>query len=262
MDFALGLVVMLLGFTSAFFSGLLGIGGGITMIPLLLFVLPALGFEPLDMRFVAGLSMVQVLFSALSGVIVHHRNRFVSRELVLYMGSGSLMGSLMGGIASGAIPSRVLSTVFACLTLVGIVMMLLPARDLDVSASSDEVRFNRVLAFLIALMIGTMAGMVGVGGAFILVPLMLYVLKVPIRTTIGSALGIVLLGAMAGSVGKISTGQVIYWLAGAAVIGALPGAQVGGLVSRRLQTGNLRRVLVVVLAAVAAKMWYDLLAGG
>ncbi|MBI2954262.1 MAG: sulfite exporter TauE/SafE family protein [Chloroflexi bacterium] len=236
--------------------------GAITMIPLLLFVPPALGFPPLDMKTVAGLSMVQVVFATFSGVVAHRRNESVNRDLVLFMGGGSLIGSLAGGVFSSYMSSRALSFVFATLALSALILMLLPPRRVQPAITAANVEFNRILAFFMAVTVGSIAAMVGAGGAFIFIPLMLFVLKIPTRIAIGSTLGVVFLGAFAGAVGKISTGQVVFPLAAALVIGALPGAQIGGLLSKRVRPGLLRNLLTAFITAAAIKMWYDLLAGG
>jgi len=93
------ITLLLLGLGRGFLSGLLGLGGAIFMIPLLLYVPPLLGVGHLDMKQVAAISMVQVLFAPLSGVIVHHKNRFVSKSL-LYMGVSNAAGNLTGSIFS------------------------------------------------------------------------------------------------------------------------------------------------------------------
>ncbi len=238
---------------------MLGIGGAIIVIPLLLFVPPALGYAPFDMKVVAGLSMMQVLFAALSGVVAHRRNEFVSRDLILSMGIGSLIGSFGGGIGSVYVPSAALAAIFASIALAGAALMFLPRPEGNVPGEIRDLSFNRPLAFGMAVAVGLISGMVGAGGAFILIPLMLYVLRIPTRITIGSSLGIVLLSAIAGSAGKITTGQIVYPLAAVLVIGALPGAQLGSYVSKRIRVKTLKLLLTIIIAATAARMWYDLL---
>ena len=95
-----------LGLITGFLSGLLGIGGGIVMAPLLLYVPPLLGLEPLPMRTVAGLTIVQGLMACITGAISHGRFHFVSGRLSLYMGTSIFVAALAGGVAwvSGFIP--------------------------------------------------------------------------------------------------------------------------------------------------------------
>src|SRR5512135_3777472 len=89
-----------LGLGGGFLSGLLGLGGAIFMIPLLLYVPPLLGVGQFDMKQVAAISMVQVLSASLTGAIVHNKNRFVSKSLLIYMGLCNALGNLVGSFYS------------------------------------------------------------------------------------------------------------------------------------------------------------------
>ncbi len=103
------------------------------------------------------------------------------------------------------------------------------------------------------------AGFVGAGGAFLLVPLLLIVVGVPIRVTIGSSLGITAVASTAGFFGKLVTDQVSWVPALIVALGALPGAQIGALVSQRLAGAHLKAALLVVILATAGRVWWDLL---
>src|SRR5512138_1820212 len=100
MAWSLLVTLVLLGLGGGFLSGLLGLGGAIFMIPLLLYVPPLLGVGLLTMKDVAAVSMVQVLSASLTGVLVHNKNRFVSRELLLVMGVMNALGNLAGSLYS------------------------------------------------------------------------------------------------------------------------------------------------------------------
>ena len=93
----------------------------------------------------------------------------------------------------------------------------------------------------------------------VLVPLLLVVVHVPLRVTIGSSLGITAVGALAGFVGKVITGQVPLVPALAVAAGAIPGAQVGAAVSRRLSGRQLKFLLFTVIALTAIRVWFDLI---
>ena len=90
-------------------------------------------------------------------------------------------------------------------------------------------------------------------------PLMLCVLKIPTRTTVGSSLGVVLCSAVAGSIGKLGTNQIRLALAVTSVLGVLPGAQIGGVMSQHTPTRALRLILAVLIALTEAKMGVEVL---
>ena len=86
---------------------------------------------------------------------------------------------------------------------------------------------------------------------------MVYVLRIPTRFAIGSNLGIILLAATAGLIGKLVVAQVPILLAVALVGGAVPGAQVGALLGRRVRPRTLRYILAAIVALATVRIWID-----
>ena len=250
-------VLFTLGLIGGFFSGLLGIGGGIIMVPLLLYVPTLIGLEAISMKTAAAMTIVQSMAGSFSGLIVHKKNNFVHAKLIIYMGSGVVFGSLMGSYFSNQIQGEVMLGIFASMALMATVLMFIPSKK-DENLPVERADFNKVLAFFVALLVGILGGIVGQGGAFILIPLMLYVLKIPTRIAFGSSVAITFLSACAGFIGKWGTGQIPFEMALVLVAGALLGAQLGGRLSNRLQTASLRTILSILIAFTALKMWFEL----
>jgi uncharacterized membrane protein YfcA len=123
---------------------------------------------------------------------------------------------------------------------------------------SEQVTIARGRAVVVCAAVGVFAGLVGAGGAFLLVPLLIAVVGVPIRVTIGSSLAITAMSAATGFIGKLVTGQIPWGPAVFVALGAMPGAQLGALVSRRLSGEWLRRALFLVVLLTALRVWWDL----
>ena len=253
----LAIILLVLGLVGGFFSGWLGIGGGIIMAPLLLYVPAWLGAGNIDMKTVAGLTMVQSLFATGSGVLVHHKFKFVSKSLVAWMGVCIAATSFAGALLSRHVSADVLLGIFAALAAVAAITMFIPLREGVDDLLAGEVEFNRPLAAGFALGLGFIGGLVGQSGAFIIIPFLLYALRLPIRVALGSSLGIVLLAALTGTAGKMIAGQIDYLMALFCVTGALLGAQAGGHLSRRTGKRVLRLVLALLILASAARMAVD-----
>lgn len=246
-----------LGFSGAFVAGLVGVGGAIVMAPLLLYVPPLFSHPPLDMHVVSGITMVQVAAAGLTGMLAHRHVGHVDPPLVVTVGGALTIGSLAGGLVSGRVPPQALSVLFAALAAVAAVLMLAgKRRGLD-DGRQEPVRFNRPIAIGLGTGVGLLVGMIGAGGGFLLVPLMMYGLKVPVRFAVGSSLAIVALGGLGGLIGKAASGQVAWVYALSLVVGALPGARLGATTSTRLSTAVLTWVLGTVLALVAIRMWWE-----
>ena len=261
MTFAFAVTLVLLGGVGAFVAGLLGVGGAIVMIPLLLYVPPLLHVGSLDVKSVTGVTMVQVFVAAVSGMVAHRRTHALHGELVLIGGVAMALGSLTGALASKHVSAGFILLVFALMATgaAGLVLVRMEALELPIFA--DHMRFSRRRAALVSLAVGVGAGFVGAGGAFLLVPLLVSVVGIPLRIAIGSSLGITALAATAGLAGKIITAQVPWLPAVTVAAGAVPGAQLGAYVSRRLPPRILKAALFVIIVATAIGIWWDLLAG-
>jgi uncharacterized membrane protein YfcA len=255
----LSAVLTALGFVGGFLSGLLGIGGGIVMVPLLLFVPRLLGLPALDMRHVAGLTIVQVFAAACLGYVVHRRRRASNPQVVRWMGPSMVGGTGLGGALSDHVTLPVLEAVFVALALVATPLLFFPppADEIGEGPAAD---FPRALAVGLSFGIGVLSGLVGVGGAFLVIPVMVYLFGIPTRAAIGSSLGLILMASVAGLVAKVVTGQVIVPLAAALVVGTLPGSWVGATVSRHVSARRLRLALAVLVAVTAVRMLVDVLA--
>jgi uncharacterized protein len=246
-----------LGFVGGFLSGLLGVGGGIVLVPLLLYVPQLLGFPSLGMRHVAGITIVQVSAAALLGFLVHRRSQATSPRVIRWMGPGMVAGAAVGGVASKYATLTVLESAFVVLALAAAPLLFIPPLADEVGQGPAR-EFSRSLALGTAVWIGLLSGLVGVGGAFLTIPVMIYFLGVPTRVAIGSSLGVVLASSLVGLVAKLSTGQIVLSWAAALCAGALPGSWTGATVSRRLPARDLRLLLAVLVLATGLRVLADL----
>ena len=258
MTVAFPLVLFGLAFCGAFVSGLVGVGGAIVMIPLLYYVPPLLGAGELSIMEVAGLSMTQVLAAAVVGAWSHGRHALVHRRLALIGGPAMATGALLGALLSSHFSGRALLTTFALMATMALPLMFIsPAGPTRGHGDPAAVPVNRSTAIGLPGLIGLVAGIVGAGGAFLLVPVMVGVMRIPMRVSIGTSLAMVGMSAIAGFLGKALTGQVSLWPAATVVLGSLSGAPLGGRVSRRVPVSVLRAVLAGIIALVMLRVWHD-----
>jgi len=255
------LLIGALGLGTGFLSGLLGIGGGIVMAPLLLYVPPLFGFEPLPMKIVAGLTIVQGLVACISGALSHRQYRMVSDRLSLYMGISIFIAAMAGGAGSGYVSNEILLFLFAGLAFSAAFLMLVPVKGDCDNPDVECLTFHRWRAVTAASGVGLLGGLVGQGGSFILIPLMTSFVQIPTRIAIGSNLAIVLLSSTAGFIGKATTGQIEWLMAVPIALTVIPASRVGSLVSRSVSVLWLRRTLAALIAIAAIRIWISLLAG-
>jgi uncharacterized membrane protein YfcA len=249
------LLIAGLGVVTGFLSGLLGIGGGILMAPLLLYAPQFFHLEPLTMRVVAGLTIVQGLAACISGALTHHKFQFVSYSLVLYMGASVFAAALIGGAAAKLVSNEVLLVIFGGLALSAAALMLVPMKQESERPDVGRLGFSRSRAVVTASGVGLLGGLVGQGGSFILIPLMTSFVHIPTRIAIGSNLAIVLLSTTAAFLGKAFTGQIEWLLTLPLVLTVPAAAHFGSRVSAKVPVVALRRALAVLIAIAAARIW-------
>jgi uncharacterized protein len=246
------LVVALSGLISSFLSGLLGIGGGIVLTPLLLYAPQLLGAGALPVKIVTGLTVVQAISGSVLGAQRHRTYGNVSSRLVLTMGPPAAAASLVGAFVSRDASDQLLLWIFAAFSFFGAVLLVLPVQAQDVQ--THEIRVNTPLAVALAVVIGGFGGMVGIGAIAFIVSALIYFLRVPPRIAIGSSLGIGMFGAIAALIGKAATAQVDPVLALVVVGSALVGSPLGAYVSVRARTDVLLRILAVLVAISAIRI--------
>lgn len=225
------------------------------MAPLLLYLPPLVHLEPLTMRVVAGLTIVQGLVACVAGALTHRRFKFVSDRLVIYMGSSIFGAALVGGAAAKLVPNEMLLVVFGGLAMAAALLMFVPVTGESEQLEARSLSFSRSRAVAAASGVGLLGGLVGQGGSFILIPLMTSFVRIPTRIAIGSNLAIVLASTAAGFLGKAFTGQIEWLLAVPLVLIVPLAAHLGGRVSRKVPVVALRRVLAVVIAIAAVRIW-------
>src|SRR6185437_6322447 len=276
------LVIVLLGFGVGLLSGMFGVGGGFLTTPLLIFY----GIPP---TVAVASAATQVTGASVSGVMVHMRRGGVDLKMGGVMIAGGFLGSIIGAVLFRALQSTgqidvVIGLLYVVILLgIGGLMLIdglkalgyLPTR----SADQPRPRHNRWVAslplrwrfhgsglyispvapFALGFFAGTLTVFLGIGGGFILVPAMIYILGMPARIVIGTSLFMVLaVSAGTTMVHAITTRAVDVVLAGLLLVGGVIGAQYGALLALRVKPDLLRLALAVIILLVGLRMFLGL----
>jgi uncharacterized membrane protein YfcA len=255
------LAYMLTGAAIGFLAGLLGIGGGMTMVPVLAAMFTAQQFAPEHTVHLAlGTGMASILFTSSASVRAHHRLGSVDWSLVQRMGPGMVAGTLLSTTLSGWVAQRTLALAFAVIVYAGATQILLGRKP---AAGRTLPGTPALLA--IGLLIGVVCGLVSAGGAFMTVPFMLFcgvAMTVAIGT--GAALGMPV--AVVGTIGYVlggwrtaglptlTLGFVHLPALAGLVAGSVLTAPLGARLAHRLPVTTLRRVFAGLLYLLATKM--------
>lgn len=247
-----------LGVFGGALSGLIGLGGGIVMVPLLLYVPPVFGLPMLGMKAVAGMTTVQSFTGGLFGAIGHNRFKRVSVPLALSVGVPMALTGLVTSRLSVQAPESWLLVTFAAMAAVAGTLMFVIHRRTEPEETSDPV-FSRPRAIALGVLIGALAGFIGQGGGFLYIPAMLVFLALPTRVTIGSALAVGVMSSTGVLIGRLGTGQIPWLETLFLVAGVIVGARLGAVISQRVPHRNLHGLLTLIIVATTLKIGYDLL---
>lgn len=256
------IVLIIVGVGIGVLSGMLGIGGGLIIVPAL-----RLGYG-LNAFMATATSLFAIIPISLAGAITHIRARSSIPRLGAVLGIAGAVTSSLGVYAGSISPAWLIMVVAAIIIVYSAFTMLRKAlRKGDASQRSQASKgdaaaglasyrfaFTRkhvVLAVIIGLVAGFASGYVGVGGGFIMVPLMTAWLGVPMKRTSGTSLIAIIILAIPGVIQQAMLGHIDYLAGVMLCVGAIPGAVLGAWLVPRVPERVLRFVFAGVLAVAA-----------
>ena len=275
-------IIIGLGGGVGFLSGLFGVGGGFLMTPLLIFF----GIPP---AVAVSTEANQIVASSVSGVLAHMRRGNVDFKMGAILMIGGVIGSTLGvALFSflrdiGQIDLVIQLSYVVFLGIIGALMLTESLRTIIRSRKPGTVRgklhqhnwlhglplkmrFRRSKLYISAILplgigafVGILAAIMGVGGGFIMVPAMIYLLGMPTSVVVGTSLfQIIFVTANVTLLQSIQTQTVDFLLAGLLLFGAVVGAQFGSRAGVLLRGEQLRGLLALLVLAVCLKIGYDL----
>ncbi|MED4652925.1 sulfite exporter TauE/SafE family protein [Bacillus pseudomycoides] len=257
MSFSFMIVIFLIGFVGSFISGMVGIGGAIINYPMILYIPVLLGFTGYTAHEVSGITAIQVFFATFAGVWVYRKSGYINKTLVLYMGTSILVGSFVGSLGSRVLDAGQVNIVYAILATIAAIMMFIPKKNRS-ELPLEALTYNKGLASVLAFIVGTSSGIVGAGGAFLLVPIMLVILKIPTHMTIATSLVITFISSIGITIGKVTTGQVVVLPSIMIAIASLIASPLGASVGKRLNQKILQWILAILIVSTSIKIWMDI----
>lgn len=255
-----------LGAVAGFFAGLLGVGGGAIMVPVLALMFAAQGFADTHLMHLAlGTSMATIVFTSISSLRAHHRHGAVLWPIVQAITPGILIGTFVGAQFASQIPTRPLALFFTVFMSYVAFQMLAnikpkPSRQLP----------GALGMFFVGSGIGGISALVAIGGGSLSVPFMTWC-NIKMHQAIGTSSAIGLPIAMAGALGYLAGGQgaanlpagslgYIYLPALAACVAmSMLTAPLGAKAAHKLPVPTLKKIFAGVILLLLAKMLHGLL---
>ena len=279
------LVLLGLGFAIGIISGMFGIGGGFILTPFLIFLgIPA--------GTAVGTGACQVAASSVSGAIGHLQRGNVDARMGMYLIGGGLVGAVLGVElqqklkAIGQLDLFTTLTYVVMLGIIGSLMLIESVRTIRRTAAGgspsrrragqhsfvqrlpfkrrfrvSKLYISTIPPVAIGVLVGWLTAIMGVGGGFLLVPALIYVLRVPTRVALGtSSFQIIFVTVFATLLQVVRNQSVDILLAAPLIAGGVVGAQIGVGLGEQLKAEQLRAALAFLVLAVAVRMAFDLVA--
>jgi len=255
------LAYLTIGAAVGFFAGLLGIGGGMVMVPLMVLVFTAQGLPAEHiMHLSLGTSIATIMFTSLSSMRAHHAHGAVDWPIARAMSPGIVAGSFAAALIAGFIPTRPLAILFTVL-----VFYMATQLFFDIRPGRTRELPGRAGIFAAGTLIGGVSSLVAAGGAFLSIPFLAWC-NVPLRRAIGTAAangfpialagtaGYVVQGLRASDLPSASFGYVYLPALALIVVTSMLAAPLGARLAHRLPVKRLRILFALMLYALAARM--------
>lgn len=262
-DLQWALLYLLLGAVVGWLGGLFGIGGGLILVPVLLFYFDVQHI-PVDvsLHIALGTSMATILFTSLASLRKHHQHGAVSWHFVWRVAPGILLGTAIGTLLASHIPANFLTIFFALFVYFVAVQILLdiaphPSRQLPTTSGLT----------LFGMLTGCLSSLVSIGGGTFIVPFLVWC-NFSLRRAIGTSAAVGFPIALGGSVGYIVSGwqnqnlpvphlgyiylPALLWIALASVLTA----PIGARAAHRMKVDKLRKLFAILLIVIASKMLF------
>lgn len=259
--------LLALGVGAGFLAGLLGVGGGMIMVPFVTAILSSQGLEAgLAVKMAIATSMATIVFTSISSVRAHHKRGAVRWDIVRAMAPGIVAGSLVGSLGIfSIIKGLTLAVVFGCFVAFSATQMLL-----DRKPSPNRHLPGPAGQFAAGGVVGLVSGLVGAGGGFISVPFMVWC-NVTMHAAVATSAALGFPIALANVAGYVLGGQAVdglppasfgyVWLPGLALIAvaSVLTAPFGAKFAHRLPVRKLKRVFALLLYTLAGYMLWKAL---
>ncbi|WP_078431114.1 sulfite exporter TauE/SafE family protein [Metabacillus halosaccharovorans] len=264
-------LLFFIGLAGGMLGSLVGLGGGIIIVPALLFIGNYTSLLPsITPQLAVGTSMIILIVTGLSSTLSYMKQKTVyfKAGMIFFIGSGP--GAFVGALINKTIDLHLFYIFFG--TFVIFISLLLSVQKYlkpntnpvgithtfrDKQGEEHILQFQPVLAVLIAFIVGVLSGLFGIGGGSLMVPTMLLLFRFPASIVVATSMFMVFLSSIVGSIAHIQLGNIEWLWILVLAPGAWIGAKAGAFINRRLKDGTVIVILRLVLVVVGVRLIFQ-----
>lgn len=255
------LLYLLLGMFAGTVAGLLGVGGGLIIVPVLAFVFSQQSMSAaIIIHMAVGTSLASIVMTSISSVYAHHKHGAVILPVFVQLAPGIVVGAFIGAAVADVLPAELLKNIFGVFELLVATQMLLAAKPAAHRKLPGQVGMS-----LAGVLIGKVSAIVGIGGGTMTVPYLVWC-NVPVHKAVATSSACGLPIAIAGAAGFIVMGWnetglptgssgYVYWPAWLGIVAAsVLFAPLGARLAHTLPVNTLKRVFALLLVFLGVRM--------
>ncbi len=250
MEYIKFLGIGIIGGTAA---GLLGIGGGTIIIPLLLY------FTGMEIKAATAVSMMNIVFASTSGTIFNYFQKTIIFKYSLYFGLSSMAFSFLGSYLTKYIPSLTLKILYIFALTISFILLIMRfkfGREKPLELSPSRRDLYKIIP--VGAVAGFMAGLLGIGGGFLFVPALMFFFGMPINIATGTSLGAIMFTSIPGLAGKFLSVDFNVLFGLVVGVGGVAGVRIGTYLKRKTNPKITRLLFILFFIIVFIRVVIDI----
>ncbi|QSS99441.1 sulfite exporter TauE/SafE family protein [Pontibacillus sp. ALD_SL1] len=268
------LIMLIIGFFTAFVGSIAGIGGGTILVPSMLFLHNVSeSFEWATPQKIVGISVVVMIFTGLSSTIAYWKSKRIDYKTGLIFLIGCLPGGVFGSWFNQFVDTKTFSIAFGAIMIVISLLFFLPRPDRSKSSKSTKwLHINRsftldektyhyqihiIGGFLLAFFVGALSGLFGIGGGSLMVPAMILLFGLPPHVATATSMFIILFLSISSSSTHVLLGHVPWLYTLCFIPGAWVGGTIGAKLNQRMNGKTVEWILRMILILIGVRLIWD-----
>lgn len=261
MEFGTSILLLMIGIIAGGYGTIVGAGGGFIFVPALLILLN------MDPVVAAGSGLVVVLINSFTGVLGYAKQKKIDYKIALTVGVSALPGALLGVWLLEVYSSQYFYFIFATI-LVGMGVFLfnknspfkftkrIPIHSKD-TVNKKDIKLNDKWFILLGLIMGILSSYLGIGGGWLLVPILIYLFKVPTHNATATSILSLCLYSSVGVISQLYYNNIDWMTVTFGGIGVILGANIGVILSRKLPGKVILQMLSILLVIIGVRMFFQ-----
>ncbi len=247
-----------IGIFTGTITTMLGIGGGVLILPILTYIMNV------EWKTATAISTIQITFASSFGTLFKWLQKSINFRYAIIFGVSTGITRFFGSYFTDKIPGLTIKIIYLAAVLLALGLFFIKKNGSD-DEMSEELAVRKVPTkadyfkiIPIGLIAGFALGILGIGGGFLYVPLLILLFDLPLKIAIGTSLMVVLFNAAPGLAGKLLSVQFDIWIGVAVAIGAIAGSRIGTYLSKKLKVKVIRIIFIILLVIIIGRLAWDL----